>query len=283
MAALIRFKCFLAITLAISLSCSSGPLIETKVEIEDTAPDIDTFAYQLKRTQKKGRSIASVGGKYKKTQLSHLNNRRLYFVTLLAQYKSFARILGRPAGMANNCPRFHSDVLNTKSLVYRESKRYQNVRLSTKSVNKQNSALYPEYFLELESNRKDLTLLSESRNKGKEDRKYLLLSALNTHFQTVEKEIGELCEYGQSANYYIFENMMTYIKNHHHFLKSKKAANTLFKSSVFSNMAILRSLSREVTGRSPASTHIHPFEQELGHRTGATELEGYFNEMIRRR
>ena len=71
----------------------------------------------------------------------------------------------------------------------------------------------------------------------------LVHKALDIHLAKTYSEIRELCEFGVSDNYYIYENLITHIKNSS-FPPAEKSMDTLLKTTIFSNMALVTSIDK---------------------------------------
>jgi hypothetical protein len=103
----------------------------------------------------------------------------------------------------------------------------------------------------------DLVSLSKS-NEGQVEK--LVDKAVTTHITKAYSELSELCEFGSSDNYYIYENLMSSIDREGGLEKNAYGLQILLRTSLMFNHALISSLGSESTnltttrGRAPAST-----------------------------
>lgn len=113
----------------------------------------------------------------------------------------------------------------------------------------------------------------------------LVNTALDIHLSKTYAEIRELCEFGVSDNYYIYENMITHIKNTN-FAPAENNMNTLLKTTVFSNIALVTALNKvqPQAMRSIASVEVKkdpsaPYSNEVMTRLNVEWAREYFDHL----
>lgn len=191
-------------------------------------------------------------------------NKKLYFLTLFSQYESLKNYSQEFVGpIVSICPNFHTGLLqhnekaanNAKTLPINKKFSYD----ATRYKDEMYVANRPELLLPLSKDGvtpKVIDVITSSKESMSDFAiNELVHKALDIHLAKTYSEIRELCEYGVSDNYYIYENLITHIKNHK-FEADNKNMNTLLKTTLFSNIALMTSLSKGHTptqGRSIAS------------------------------
>jgi len=214
-------------------------------------PDYYSPTTKLLAKAKNSRTPASVGRK-KRAQQADLtlsyNNKKLYFLTLYGQYSELQAYSNHTAPELKICPSFHTTFLNYKDKYNKKimlKTPIKNITYSSKNLKDENYlALHPELALPVTSENvhprvKDI-LLSQEKGVTKE----VVLNAFNIHLTKTYNEIQELCEFGQSQNYFIFENLMTYINQQSNFNSTEKNMQYLMKTTLFSNMALIKSMNQ---------------------------------------
>ncbi len=205
-----------------------------------------------------------------------LSNKRLYFLTMLSQYnllKNYSEGIKLPS--INACPNFHTSVVN-----YKQRTPLKHALNLNKNYNNISTKNYPELSLPLVHNSKYPTV-KDIVIKSKDEVKSLLKKALAIHLQKMHKELDELCEYGSSENYRIYENLFSYIKkNKGKFVGSKRNMKILLKTTLFSNKLLIESL-RDKSSRMPASIN-NKYLDEIVRRLNAHWAYNYINTINQR-
>ena len=108
--------------------------------------------------------------------------------------------------------------------------------------------------------------------------------AISLHVMKTYRELSELCEVGTSDNYYAYENLLGHIERHEQSRDPvSQNVKTLFKTTLFSNMAIINSLwsgNAPTRARGPASVKKKSdgnYQQAVLKRFGVEWVEDYFN------
>lgn len=184
-----------------------------------------------------------------------LSNKKLYFLTLFGQYESMKKYGSSfDAPAVNICPQFHTSLIEhngrksaglSGKIAPKSTKKF--FYDTTKFSDPAYVALHPELSLPLSKNEvtpkvidifrsQDKTLTESQMNEITHD-------AIDIHLAKTYTEINELCEHGVSDNYYIYENLITHIKNSS-FRPVEKNMNTLLKTTIFSNTALIVALEK---------------------------------------
>lgn len=296
-----------SLTLISLVSCAGNESYESKmsrytpkVTGKNQVPDFKTEGFEF--TRKNSRMPASVAPQSteKKVDLSEdatLSNKKLYFLTLFGQYeimKKFARSFDAPS--VNICPHFHSSLLEhngRKATSAKESLRNDKKFVYDKS--KFGDADYVANKAELslplskdESTPKVIDIFRSGKEGITEFKmNEIIHDAMDIHLSKTYSEIRELCEYGVSDNYYVYENLITHIKSND-FKATTANMNTLLKTTIFSNMALVTTLEKKevMPSRSIASVEekkmkksnesITPYANEVMTRLNVGWAKEYF-------
>jgi hypothetical protein len=231
------------------------------------------------------------------TELANHSNKRLYFMTLYTQYEALTQIdFIKAAPTLNVCPHFHSQLVNYKERHLAQQnqlnirKAYSADLLAQISKDESMLSLYPELGLPMtDKNLRPRVIDVVSKHKSSDvvaKTQEALNQALTIHVHKTHAELSELCEYGVSENYFIFENLAGHFQRH----SSGPSINNLqvlLKTSVFYNHALIKAMNLEVksTGRFPASAQsaqtLNAFEygNEGLERLGSTWTKSYFDNL----
>lgn len=258
-------------------ACSTGESIQSKMSRyqannakSNYVPEIKVASMTFKSVNK-NRAPASMDANASKNLPTDpsLTNKRLYFLTLVDQYETLKKYADQyEAPKVSMCPNFHTGLLNHYEKYSNNTKklsmpfRYDIAAIQSEEYVER----HPEFFLPVtkESNLpRVIDIIKSKKITDSSDVSDLVKKAVDIHLTKTYHEIAELCEYGTSDNYFIYENLVTFIKSSE-FNPSKENMNILLKTSLFSNMAILSSLEnqKEKIGRTIAST-----EKKSGHYT----------------
>ena len=226
-----------------------------------------------------------------------LSNKKLYFLTLFGQYTNISKYAREfKAPVVSVCPNFHNSLLehnerrpagiSPKTMNQNNKKFYYN-------SNKFNDPLYvvahPELSLPMQKNEVNPNVIDTFRSMGgsisDSTMNDLVQKALDIHISKTYTEILELCEFGVSDNYFIYENMMTHVQNTN-FTPSDSNMNILLKSTLFSNHALMISLDKipTATSRSIASIEVkketkNPYSNEMMTRLNVEWAHLYYNHL----
>ncbi|WP_127717436.1 hypothetical protein [Halobacteriovorax sp. HLS] len=252
-----------ATTLSCITACSSGYSYRRPESIDEKinryqsrnqngnqVPNINVGDYKFDRHHKRGPASVSTRASQKDEGLNQYNNKRLYFLTLLSQYQEFSKYSTSDSAQAiNHCPNFHTSYLN-----YKDANSMDVTKVSYKvpfpdlSLLEDDSkvANFPEFFLPMSSTSTQPRVIDILRNSKKSSQEVLasIQEAINIHVKKTSSEIRELCDTGSSANYYTYENLITYIKTKKKLGPNKEGMQILYKTTLFSNMAIEKSFKK---------------------------------------
>lgn len=195
-------------------------------------------------------------------------NKKLYFLTLFSEYESLKKYSQEFSGPAVSiCPNFHTSLLrhNEKFLGSINSGMPKTKKFSydpKRYTDETYVASRPELLLPLSKEEVTPKVIDVIRSSKETMNDFavneLVHKALDIHLAKTYSEIRELCEFGVSDNYYIYENLITHIKNNP-FEADSKNLNTLLKTTLFSNIALMTSLeghekNSKTAGRAIASS-----------------------------
>lgn len=254
--------------------------------VPNHVPEIAVLNDQ-KLYQATGRGPASLGmAIHPDKNLAPFSNKRIYFLSMLSQYKTLKRFsTGSSSPDLSVCPSFHTEILDQDG--YKETKHSQAlpINFNTQQVvnNQTLAAHYPELFLPMTIDAprpRVVDLIRKEQDPA--NVKKVLQKALEIHLTKTYNELKELCEYGSSDNYYIYENLITHI-NDNKFQPGHESFQTLMKTTVWSNMAIIQSLTRNKRGRSIASTGPkNNYAKEVIYRMKAGWTQNYFSRVYKK-
>lgn len=271
---------FLAtVSSAVLLSSCAGPesyqqkmaRYEPKAISKNQVPDIKTADFKFIAPEK--RSTPKVSPKSARlpasapdnpnlgdeTKESYQTNKKLYFLTLFSEYESLKNYSLEFAGPnVSICPNFHTSLLRHNDKIANDFKSSPVNKKFSYDSKKFNSDMYiasnPELLLPLSKDEVTPKVIDVIKSSHEPMSDFaineLVHKALDIHLAKTYSEIRELCEYGVSDNYYIYENLITHIKNNQ-FEASNKNMNTLLKTTLFSNIALMTSIDKH-NGSAPA-------------------------------
>ncbi len=205
-------------------------------------PDVVVSDFKRSRS----RSIAS-----QEQQDLSINNKKVYFMSLLKQYDTFVSIYPEYGKKINLCPRFHQEMLEHKE------------KGLTENWNKKESITHGSPIVD--ALRKDHSSIEDG---------------IKAHIQRNHDELAQLCEQGSSHNYYIYENLVSLSREPGVLLGNTDGINILLKSPIFFNMKVISSVATKsrVKARGIAShSEAVDFEYEALSRIGSTWATDYLN------
>ncbi len=288
------FIIFSLLTVVISCASYNGPeSIDEKMsryqarnKNQPTTPDMPIFHHKYI-----SRAISSVSAN-ESIVLEKYSNKRIYFLTLLHQYNQARSILNIESPKVGICPNFHTSMINNSiglnsSVKDKAVVDYGYIPFASYSK-KEYYTTHPEMHLPLSHSGQHPSIVDSvvSSKEVKPDINKLVTTAYKVHLEKNYQELRTLCQNGQSRNYYVFENLITYIKSHRNFSKSAFGMKSLLKTTIFSNIALMHAFKSMIPkGRSIASNskEYSTFEEEIFSRLDATWTKDYFREMLRRR
>lgn len=214
-----------------------------------------------------------------KAEEVNFSNKKLYFVTLYRQYTQLAAYSNATAREINQCPSFHSALVDHATVM--SAPKTANFNYEVNKLSDDNYVrYYPELYLPLSSDTTPRVL--DLARKNKTETATLVQQALDRHIDRVYAELAELCEYGSSDNYYAFENLHTEMKRRSVVEANPNGMKVLLKTSLFSNKALLESLKRSSakTNRAPASVALIDFDSEVMKRLGVPWAQNYYQSLV---
>jgi hypothetical protein len=245
---------------------------------QHAVPDLTVMEWDHYKTSK--RSPASIGINLGQSAARH-SNKRLYFLALYSQHEEMKKYTTASIPEVNICPNFHSALVTLReshnSLAINKTETNFNFTTPTqKRWTNEFIAKNPVLSLPVskDSNHPSIAEYMVSNDKGNVTE--VVKNALNLHTRKTYDEVKELCEYGSSDNYYIFENLITHSSKVGPFKASQESLKTLFKTTLFANMAILTSIKKTNSGRSIASLPHGQYGEEVMLRLKVPWTKQYF-------
>jgi hypothetical protein len=232
------------------------------------------------------RGPASISSKNETKTSIPYNNKKLYFLTLLDQYKymkTYSKSENTPELII--CPKFHSLLVlhsenyptNSYSNKAWTPEKYDKVKFTDDKY----LASHPELSLPVSKGSIFPTVLDLIKKSNSQiEANKIVYTAFNLHLSKTYSELKELCEYGNSNNYYTFENLNTLV-NRDVFKKNSKNLNILLRTTIFSNIALKATIekysaktpSRGIASVDPDSSQL---EDEIINRLGVEWSNDYF-------
>ena len=251
---------------------------------------------------KNGRAPASIPTKLAPEQefiRSH-SPKKLYFLTLLTQYQKLTELKQTESFKTpNTCPHFHSTLVEHNEYfprpsrsINKELKNYKKGFIQTLKAQPDQLAYSPELALPINTDSlrpRVIDLIdSNSENYSPLMTQEMVDQALEVHLSKTQSELIELCEFGSSDNYYIYENLVGKIEREGALQANNFGAQTMLKTSLMFNQALIDSLKSSKSSsvsRTPASTsksEAHEFyHQESLERLEASWMRSYFSKLAR--
>lgn len=226
--------------------------------------------------------------------INAFSNRKIYFLALLSQYYELKSLGKIESPEVTICPSFHTDVVNNVQIIKKSTKHtldFSQLKYDfSKVISKEADylSLYPELSLPLTSDHSHPAVADGINEKTSGKFPEFFKTGYSVHVAKTYKELSDLCEKGQTDNYYVFENLMTYFKSHPDFKDDSKAMKAILKSTIFANMALIKSLNMQIEQeRKVASLEnkvdYNSFEEEILSRLEASWVRNYFETMKMRR
>lgn len=226
------------------------------------------------------------------------SHKRLYFLTLYSQYELLQKsVPDYQTSQIRVCPHFHSSLVThqesfgTASEMAFEEKDYSMQMLQKIKEDESYLSLYPELALPMQgetSRPRVIDLVTEDASVVKK----LVGQAMTTHLSKTYSELSELCEFGSSDNYYIYENLMSSVEREGGLEKNVQGLQILLKTSTMFNHALISALNPVVapsksTGisRAPASARetyqssADMYAEELMNRLRAQWAKPYYSNL----
>lgn len=254
---------FSTIAMSSLIGCSSTESYQEKMhryapkhKTVNHVPEISQDGFRFETKSKGSRGPASVGTQAKKSTENtehpslNLSNKKLYFLTLFGQYENMKKFSSNyQAPSVEICPHFHTSLLEHKT------EKVATAAISAPATsfnydvkefyNPAYVSKYPELSLPLVKDEAHPKVIDILRNQGPNISSAkvneILTKAIDIHIAKTYTEVRELCEFGVSENYYVYENLISHIKSNS-FPKEESNLGSLLKTTIFSNMAIATSL-----------------------------------------
>ncbi|MFG1482161.1 hypothetical protein ABMA79_03625 [Halobacteriovorax sp. HFRX-2_2] len=214
------------ILLSSLMSCATGThhteTIENKIAgFEDRSDsEINPIpSYKIRAFKKKSRGPASVGEEPTK-DISKLDNKKVYFLSLYEQYLTFSQLYPSFKKEVKTCAYFHQEFIS-----YNDKPRIW------------------DYQLKEEIDDSIENIVWHLPYDGERATKSTLPLAMQEHMDRTHYELTKLCDNGFSDNYYVFENYITLAKSDKVAAGTSEGANSLVKTSLVFNKLLIDNLS----------------------------------------
>lgn len=201
------------------------------------------------------RTPASADTESTNYKMEEMPNKRAYFVALLNQYYGLSQFFSDKKEL-NSCPNFHNVWLNLKKpqeyITYKP--RFTLSDLKSDATYSKN----PILLLPVDSTAKtSYDLYKDGFIKTEADLYKNLNLALLYKVSQIHLEVTELCEYGSSDDYFIYENFITYSKDKNDD-KMEKRLGLALRNNILINQALISSMDipKKTANRTIASESI---------------------------
>ncbi|MFG1499310.1 hypothetical protein ABMA70_03810 [Halobacteriovorax sp. XZX-3] len=214
------------ILLSSLMSCASSThqteSIESKIAGFEDRSDSEVNpipSYKIRSFKKKSRGPASVGQELTK-DISKLDNKKVYFLSLYEQYLTFSDLYPSFKKDVKTCAYFHQEFSS-----YNDKPKTWSYQLREDiDDNIENVVWHLPY-------------------DGERATKATLPLAMKEHMDRTYYEISKLCDNGFSDNYYVFENYISLAKSNKVYAGTSEGANSLVKTSLVFNKLLIDNLS----------------------------------------
>jgi len=206
-------------------------------------------------------SLALTEGKNKSApnesaELLHFSNKKLYFMALFDQYNRLSRYTPSTTAMIKSCPNFHSGIIE----ILGDYPNPNNFKSPLRSEDYQ-AETTTHVGMQLPMQKNDFhPTVSEFFASAKGQNLYdLQIKALDVHLSKMYDELEELCQYGTSDNYYIFENLTTYIETKK-LTQNNENFKILMRTTLFTNQVLTNTFEGlSEKGRQPANGELNRY------------------------
>jgi hypothetical protein len=297
-----KISSLIFVTCTFIASCSSPESYQQKMarytpkatEGKNLVPEfhLGQFEFESPKKSRAPASIPTLPTQLDEAKEVNPTNKKLYFLALYSQYdqlRKFGKDFIGPE--VSICPSFHTGLTKLKESEAKSvnSSAQKNLDYDVARISDENYvAKRPELLLPLSKDEASPRVIDIVTNgtfaKSKQTINELVHKAIDIHLAKTYTEIKELCEFGSSDNYYVYENLITHIKNAK-FDAGASNMKILLKTTLISNMALMTSLESHSTkayvGRAIASTIKSneikpPYSLELLTRLNVTWANQYF-------
>jgi len=263
----------LGITTIYAISCANyrPESFEDKMgrfSAKDSNPNIVphlTLPFNAQKTRQPA-SVQNQTNKKKNVSTDgEFSNKKLYFLELFNQYYQMAGMTPSTMPEIKSCPHFHSGILEQFG-TYPVVKKDLGI-LSKNELSKPENQQVRDFLAQLpvHSDGPQPTVSEELKKNPKADSYTTQVKAIDVHVTKLHNEISELCQSGTSDNYYIFENLVTYIQSNK-IEATEKGLAILLRTTVFSNSIILgqfKKVAEKGSSRMPASSITNRYTPQV--------------------
>ncbi len=214
----------ISLTSCSSFNPSKDPIEQKLSEFEDRSnSEVNPIPpFKIRHFDKKSRGPASASEAEVTRDISKLNNKKVYFLSLYEQYLTFSSLYPSFKKEIKTCAYFHQEVVSYKD----KAKNW-------------------EYELREEISDDIDNIVWHLPYEGKRATKETLPLAMKEHMDRTYTELSNLCYNGFSDNYYVFENYITLAKDKKVAAGTQEGANSLIKNSIVFNKVLIDNLSKK--------------------------------------
>lgn len=228
--------------LMLMISCASNEITQIK-GVKRVGIKQDHYAQPQFYVKKYSPETIRVNRKIASThenEFSHLNIKKVYFLSLWQQQQTFAKMLGKET--QKFCPQFHNDLLTYEADIKGMEYNYDYKQNFTPIKDDPKKVIYYPV-MSLPYRGVDLYSYVSARNAW-DNVQYHVAKAIEQYFDRNAKELQTLCYTGVSEGLYIYQNLVTYYSDDQKFINSQDALYSILKISPISNMLLLNSFVR---------------------------------------
>jgi len=193
---------------------------------------------------------------------SKYSNKRLYFLSLYFEYESMRKLTSQTTKDIKICPHFHSGIVENRSYLNEIQKSSSHTAWMKELAEKATQAITNDGDVALQefpilslpiNNTVESATVYDTYQKKHDSLVKLFDDAILLHANNTHSELEELCEYGTSDNYFIYENLVTYSQNNK-LVPSQQSFEVLLRTTLVSNFFLEKAiLGQYDKGRGPAS------------------------------
>lgn len=234
-------------------ACSNLESVESKIARYHSKGEAPLIIPEFPMKKLEYREVASLASK-------PISTKKLYFQLIMGQLISLAPYSTLAMGDEFQvCPQFHQ--LNKRMEASKKELKYDFSKVWAQMMHL-DPQLPPEFLLPINYSSKSPRVVDMALNKGQLHEGFVkeyLQKAIDLHFTKVKHEVTELCQYGQTDQSFIFENLKTaQLKG------SDENQKAMLKTFFFANMALINSLQGKHEGRQLSSEEDNAVFTHLG-------------------
>lgn len=178
--------------------------------------------YKVRHFDKKKKRGPASAGRETSKDISKLDNKKVYFLSLYEQYLTFSQIYPSFKKSIKTCASFHQEFIN-----YNDRPKIWKYELKEEITDDIENVVWHVPY------------------EGQRATKETLPLAMKSHMDRTHTEIKQLCDNGFSDNYYAFANYITLAQGEKVSAKTLEGANSLVKMSIVFNKLLIENLAHK--------------------------------------